>query len=106
MPLGQGEVVSPGVRISDQKRAEEILERMWVTPNRCAGCLPLECWRVDSAPCFTNLPRQNDCRDGRTDKPDARNDGRRLIHGGVDFVIGSLREVSLRDRADAYHGAQ
>ena len=79
---------------------------MWITPNGCAGCLPLECWRVDSAPCFTNLPRQNDWGDGRTDKPDARNNGRRLIYGGVNFVIKSFREVSLRDRGNAYHGAQ
>ena len=105
MPLVKAKL-SSGVRVlSDQKRAEEILERMGITPHKRVGRFPLECLRADSAPGFPNLPTQNDRSDGGTDIPDARDNGRRLIYRGVNFVIGSLREVRLRDRGNAYHGA-
>jgi len=61
--------------------------------------------RADSAPYFPNAPRQNERGGGGTDIPDAKDNGRRLIYGCVNFVIGSLREVSARDRGNAYYGA-
>lgn len=78
---------------------------MWITPANRVGCLPLEPLRGDATLYFTNLPRQNDGCNGGTNKPNARNYGRRLIYRGVNFVIGSLGEVGLRNRRDAYHGA-
>ncbi len=74
---------------------------MGITPHKRVGWFPVEGLRADSAPCFPNLPRQNDWSDSGTDKPDARDNGRRLIYGGVNFVIGSLGEVRLRDRGNA-----
>jgi hypothetical protein len=61
--------------------------------------------RADGAPGFTNLLRQDDPGDGGTDKSDASQYGGRLIYGRVNFVIGSLRKIGLRDGRDAHHGA-
>ena len=75
--LGQSEVINLECGyFSDQKRAEEILERMWITPQERVGCFPHEGLRADSSPRFPNLPRQNDRGDRGTDKPDARHNGR------------------------------
>jgi len=95
-----------GVWVSDQQGAEKIPERMGITPEQCAGRLPFVRLSADPAQGFTNLPRQNNRGHGGTDEPEAKNYGRRLIYGSVDFVIGSLREISLGDRRNAYHGAQ
>lgn len=78
---------------------------MLITAHMRVIRFPLEPLRGVATTYFTNLLRQNDCRKSGADKPDASNYGRRLIYGDVDFVIGSPREVTLRDRGNAYHGA-
>jgi hypothetical protein len=57
----------------------------------------------DAAQCFTNLPGQNDRGDDGADKPDPLDYGRCLIYGGVNFVVGSLGLVGLRDGGNAHH---
>lgn len=61
--------------------------------NRCEVRLQFVCLTADAAQCLTNLPGQNDRGDDGADKLDPRDYGRRLIYGGVHFVIGSLGEV-------------
>ena len=73
--------------------------------NRGEGRLQFVCLTSDAEQRFKNLPGQNDRGDNRTDKLDPGDYRRRLIYGGVDFVVGSLRQVGLRDRRDAHHGA-
>lgn len=43
--------------ISDQKGAEQILERMGIASDRHAGGFPFMRLSADGPQCFTNLPR-------------------------------------------------
>src|SRR6267154_2721565 len=90
-------------RISDQKRAEEILERMWITPNEWSSRPPIERLTSGAVSCFTNVLRQNNRGDGGADKPGTRYRRRRLIYRDVNFVIGRFRAVGLRNRGDQRH---
>ena len=72
--------------------------------NRCEVRLQFVRLTADAAQGLTNLPGQNDRCDDGAYKLEPRDYGRRLIYGGVNFVIGSLGEVSRRDRRGAYHG--
>jgi hypothetical protein len=99
VPLNQGDVFSWN-GTSDQQGAEEILKRMWIMPNRCAGRFSLVSLGAEAQSCLTNLPRQNDWGDSGADEPDARNYWGSLIYGSVNFVVRSFRQVSLRDGGD------
>ena len=73
---------------------------MLITPNKWDSRLPIERLPSGAVSCFTNVIRQNSWGDVRADKPATRNRGRRLIYRNVNFVIGSFREVGLRNRGD------
>jgi len=79
---------------------------MWITTCRCFGCHSFICLSGNPLGRFTNFPGQNDGCDVGADIPDNLDRGRRKIYGGVDFVIGSLREVSEWDRGNAHDGTQ
>jgi hypothetical protein len=76
---------------------------MQIAPNRRAVRPMGARLSGDAAQCFANVPWQNDRGDDGTDKPDALDYGRGLIYGGVNFVVGSLGAVSLRDGENAHH---
>jgi hypothetical protein len=78
---------------------------MRIAPDRCASGLSLMRLSVNSAPCLKNVPGQNRRCDGGTHKFDPLDNGRRLIYRRVNFVVGGLGKISLRNRRDAYHGA-
>jgi len=71
---------------------------MRIMANRCEVRLQFVRLTADATQCLTNLPGQNDQGDDGAYKLDPRDHGRRLIYGGVNFVIGSLGEVRWRDR--------
>ena len=74
---------------------------MRITLNSFVRCVPLMRLSFYAKPRLTNLPGHNGGCNGGTDKPGASDNGRRLIYGSVNLVIGSLREVSLRNCRDA-----
>jgi hypothetical protein len=76
---------------------------MQITPNRYAVCHMGSRLTGDAAQCFANLPWQNHRGDDGTDEFGPLDYGRRLIYGGVNFVIGSLGAVGLRDGGNAHH---
>ena len=76
---------------------------MWIMPKRRAGRVGVASWRADGSPGCTNLLRQNDGREWRTDKPGAQDHRRGLIYRSVNLVIGGLRKVRGRDRGDAHY---
>ena len=93
---GKAKPVTLQCGFSDQKRAEKILEGMWIMPPRFVHRVLLGRSRVEGMlgiKCFLGQDQHND---RRTDKTDAGNDWRRLIDGGVNFVVGSLGAVTRR----------
>jgi hypothetical protein len=76
---------------------------MQIAPNRCAVCPMGSRLTGDAAQCVTNLPWQNDRGDDGADEFDPLDYWRGLIYGGVNFVVGSLGEVGLRDGGNAHH---
>jgi hypothetical protein len=52
---------------------------------------------------LTNAPGQNNLGDRGMDHRSVENYRRRLVDGGVGFIIGGLGKVYLRDGGDEYH---
>jgi hypothetical protein len=76
---------------------------MLITPSKWDSRLPIEQLTSGAVSCFTDVIRQNSGGDLWADKPATGNRGRRLIYRNVNFVIGSFREIGLRNRGDQRH---
>jgi hypothetical protein len=79
---------------------------MWAAARGDACQLRLNRLWTGATLARTNLLWKDNSGDCRTDKPDASYYRRRLVYGCVNFVIGSLGKVGLRDCGDAYDGAR
>jgi hypothetical protein len=84
-------------RISDQKRAEELLQRMCITLKKWNGPLLVQRFMAEATAHFAKALGQNDYCDQRADKSGGRNGRRRQVYRSISFVIGGFREVALGD---------
>ncbi len=84
-------------RISDQKRAEELLQRMCITLKKWNGPLLVQRFMAEATSHLAKALGQNDYCDQRADKSGGRNGRKRQVYRSISFVIGGFREVALRD---------
>ena len=100
MIVGQERSFNSENGLSDQKRAEEGLQRMRITRKQPVNPPWLQRLAADLPFRFTHASWQDRLRTRGMGNRCDQNYWRRLVDRGVRFVIGGLWEISLRDCGD------